>query len=408
MPPSPLLRPRVCRGIALTLAFGLLLWNGLSTTFAQPVPREVIASFDGFDVMPSPGKGLGCFATKNFKAGDLVYEEEPILIFESNMALKQQLAEGSEPALIFTLAVVLAVVLVGAVLGAVTGDIKVTPFSVLAFLVASFGGIGGLVLKWYEGGRERMKQEDEMFASGPLFVPPELQPQWLKLTTEQRQSIADLADSTVGETTINGIFKTNSFSKGSSIGTESSVLCTTLARFNHSCNPTCRQSWNEEDGRERMYAFTDIKPGDEMYTGYIDILKSRRLRRDELLSKYLFSCECPACCIPDIDASDVRRQEIARLDSKVRNSGKDPQTGLKLVEELLQVIDEEGIHDRYLRARVCDEAFQLSLLAKDLDAAKDWAGKAHVCYSQARGANSPEAQELKEFAEHPEKHPNWA
>ncbi|CAE7028747.1 set5 [Symbiodinium natans] len=163
------------------------------------------------------------------------------------------------------------------------------------------------------------------------------------LSSGARHQLLELSDFSA-EKTVQGILDTNSFEKG--LGSADRVLCPTLARFNHSCVPNCQHVWDSDAEVMRILASTEISVGDELSIDYIDIRQSRQERQALLSRKYGFQCTCPACQQGD-DEGDRRRQIMARIDDEI--GGASPEEVLELVQRLLQLYDEEGLHLHALR-----------------------------------------------------------
>ncbi|CAJ1336242.1 unnamed protein product [Effrenium voratum] len=317
-------------------------------------------AFLGFKVVPLEGKGMGVIAEKTFQPGDLVYEEAPLLVWNSEEAAQAQLKN-----------VALAASLgVAALLLAVSG----------AYVWALLPLAGAGLLRWRQG---------------ELQVPEELQEQWQQLSPEQRSKLRDLSDCTAGDKTIMGILQTNGFSRGASESSDGLLVCPTLARLNHSCSPNCQQSWDEQSGTEKLYAMSEIPAGQEMCITYCDLRAPREARRQVLQAKYGFLCTCPACedaagadpAGADASAaSDARRIEIRRLME---------QGGKHSAEEVLRLMDEEGLADLTLRGLACLDA-AAELRRADPVAAARWARKAYVCFSRSRGPDSDLARGAKD------------
>jgi hypothetical protein len=118
-----------------------------------------------------------------------------------------------------------------------------------------------------------------------------------------------------------GIFVTNAFPTDSDRG----GIFLEVSRFNHSCLPNVRTSWDPDTNRMRVYALRDIAYGDEIFVSYIGskILygSSRAERQTRLMSRYMFTCACTACGLqgPVAVASDERRLQIKTLWDSVPN-----------------------------------------------------------------------------------------
>ncbi|KAJ7768331.1 hypothetical protein B0H16DRAFT_314018 [Mycena metata] len=106
------------------------------------------------------------------------------------------------------------------------------------------------------------------------------------------------------------IYRTNSMPCG---------LCLIASRFNHSCLPNARYSFHAPSKSLRIFALTDIAPGEELCVSYLssrNVYGSTRAQRQRrFLTSFNFSCGCPACSLTgaELEASDARRREGAAL-----------------------------------------------------------------------------------------------
>jgi len=112
--------------------------------------------------------------------------------------------------------------------------------------------------------------------------------------------------------TAEGVLKTNAAEVLMSDNTPLRVLCQTISRFNHSCNPNCEAVWSEEIGQNQVYACIEIKAGEELSLSYIEHRAPREERQEELLEDYKFQCRCSACESADPDC-DERRMRMLEL-----------------------------------------------------------------------------------------------
>lgn len=315
----------------------------------------------GFRVVPMDGKGFGVVAEKTFDAGDLVYQEAPLIMWNVEDATKTQLLN-----LVAAIAVLLSV-----------------------FLLVAFNAVGFTPLPLAAAAAFALRRRE-------LGMPEELQEQYEQLSSEEQDQIKGLSDCSSGEKTMMGILRTNGFSRGASSSSSTLLLCPVLARLNHSCSPNCQQSWDEESGQEKLYAMTKIQPGEELCITYCDLREPRDKRREVLRAKYGFLCSCPACCHTDIETSDARRTEIARLQENL--AAAQPADGVEMAKRVLQLLDDEGVPDLTLRGLACTEAVRHCETLSDPQQARSWAEKAYDFFSKARGPTSEIAQDAKALA----------
>ncbi|WVQ83738.1 hypothetical protein IAT38_005882 [Cryptococcus sp. DSM 104549] len=90
--------------------------------------------------------------------------------------------------------------------------------------------------------------------------------------------------------------KVNSFTLSSPslapIGVASSPL---LALANHSCAPNAVVVFPKGGKTMDVVAISDISPGEEILTAYIDVSTPYHARQAELLERYAFRCDCELC-----------------------------------------------------------------------------------------------------------------
>jgi len=93
-----------------------------------------------------------------------------------------------------------------------------------------------------------------------------------------------------------GTFRTNCFDMDG----KGAALYPTLARLNHSCSPNCRHSYSHDMHTnvhsQSITATRAVAAGEELTISYIDIRgRSTQDRRELLLQRYCFSCDCGLC-----------------------------------------------------------------------------------------------------------------
>ena len=114
------------------------------------------------------GKGFGVVAEKTFNAGDLVYEEAPLILWNSEDGMKTQLVN-----------VVAAVVVLISVL-----------------LLLAFNAVGLVPLPLLTAGAF------VLWRRGELAMPDELREQYDQLSSEQQEQLKGLSDCSSGEKTM--------------------------------------------------------------------------------------------------------------------------------------------------------------------------------------------------------------
>ena len=153
-----------------------------------------------------------------------------------------------------------------------------------------------------------------------------------------------------------GIFNTNVFGVSDS-GVPSGGICLKASRFNHSCSPNARFTFNSNTGDLRIYALCTIPCGEELFVGYIDhsllgkpLYGSPRRTRQAALRHHLhFTCECSACSLSEaeVEMSDARRQRIYEVMQSFRGLTLDriSSQGVQILHDIVEAVhllQEEG------------------------------------------------------------------
>ncbi|XP_066294493.1 histone-lysine N-methyltransferase SMYD3-like [Branchiostoma lanceolatum] len=66
-----------------------------------------------------------------------------------------------------------------------------------------------------------------------------------------------------------------------------------MSLFNHSCAPNCVAVFNGL--RMEVRAIQTIQPGEELLISYVEMLALSKVRKQQLLQQYYFTCRCPSC-----------------------------------------------------------------------------------------------------------------
>ena len=143
-----------------------------------------------------------------------------------------------------------------------------------------------------------------------------------------------------------GIVRTNGFS----ITDGDAGICLKASRFNHSCSPNAR--WSFERGQLRIYALGSIPRGEEIFIAYIscrDVYGSpRRSRQATLRARYHFTCACSVCSLPKAQSkmSDDRRVKANELWDVIWNFTPWQEVQrLNVIVEAIHLLKEEGLVD---------------------------------------------------------------
>ena len=191
-------------------------------------------------------------------------------------------------------------------------------------------------------------------------------------------------------------------SDGDEVPVHAAVFAT-IARFNHSCIPSCYAAWNPNLGRQTVHALRVISAGEELTIAYLggaawDGRRSRR--REELWRKYRFWCTCEACSLSGeaFACSEARRANLYEArelllraeDALGTAPGTAPGTAelLATVEALWGLAHAEGLPAVWYRTWVI-LAMRHAKEAGDAEAAIRWAERGAQSACLALGAGSP-------------------
>ena len=112
------------------------------------------------------------------------------------------------------------------------------------------------------------------------------------------------------------IFENNAFE----VGEHTSAFSKDAARLNHSCMPNATHGWDDVKGLYFVKAIQDIAQGEEILDSYIKEIAPKAVR-DEGLSKYGFTCTCPACGTSTYATkTEERRSELYNLEQQISES----------------------------------------------------------------------------------------
>ncbi|KAL1755469.1 hypothetical protein FB107DRAFT_290811 [Schizophyllum commune] len=254
--------------------------------FPRPVPRP---STPAHRIAPAGDKGLGVFATRNIKGGELILAERPLLM---------------------------------------------TPATIppMSTNIPNHFTLQQLTLAKMADWEIYLKQ----FVKRML---PDRYEKFMALANNHQHD---------GSGEILGRIRTNSFGvtcfrylRKTRDGPYS-VVCDELSRFNHSCRPNATYHFDPKSFSMAVYATRDIKVGEEMCVSYVSDFAPYEERKKNL-APYGIDCTCEAC--EDHVASDARRSEIVPF--RLPDSQADPEAELRRYLSQILLIEKEGLeHSR--------------------------------------------------------------
>ncbi|KAJ7141135.1 hypothetical protein C8R44DRAFT_866782 [Mycena epipterygia] len=204
-----------------------------------------------YEIRSADNMGLGMFALRDLKAGDLLLSERPALVYPNGFRASAVASESSE--------------------------------------------------------LEDAQQLEAVFEVALEHMPVNVRVMYRKLANAKAPGSAggDLV----------GIASTNSFKLGLhspgglnvrwSVGDYRAVYLD-VSRINHSCSPNAVADFDFPSFSIIVRIARDIKKGDQIFTTYID-LNGTKAERGRLLSQYTDSCGCPVCSNPPAGSDDRRR-----------------------------------------------------------------------------------------------------
>ncbi|KAF2155955.1 SET domain-containing protein [Myriangium duriaei CBS 260.36] len=201
------------------------------------------------------------------------------------------------------------------------------------------------------------------------------------------------------------IYETNRFTVRSSNGARNKMgLFPKAARLNHSCRPNVFHRHNHYINRLTIHALTDIDPGTEICTSYIDIVHPTQERR-RLLRHWGFKCTCDLCRSRN-SANEHRRGKLETLVSRAKRDAAErsqktnvPQwdhaNALGKLEEILELMTEEELDEADTRAEILALAADCALAIGWAGMARDWALQALEIEERCLGSDGQEWEAAK-------------
>ncbi|KAH8886531.1 SET domain-containing protein [Thozetella sp. PMI_491] len=170
------------------------------------------------------------------------------------------------------------------------------------------------------------------------------------------------------------VVRTNSFNMAIS-GTAWVAVFPKISRINHDCAPNAYTRFSEASLGNRIVAFHDIQPGQEITISYIEAGMTHAERQHTLHRVWGFNCSCALCqSTPgQIATSDSRRQRLRNVQAEIAEyvRRRDFKRAIELNEEVVELITKER-----LSPDLCEHyevMSRLYLAATDLDNAKRFA-----------------------------------
>ncbi|KAG8836339.1 hypothetical protein FRC17_005625 [Serendipita sp. 399] len=175
------------------------------------------------------------------------------------------------------------------------------------------------------------------------------------------------------------------------------------ARFNHSCRPNVQYKWDRHSRKMRFYAIKTIGYMEELCISYDEgsILLARVPRKQRLLERVGFQCNCTACIAPNVDSDNRRiylKDVVESIEGTVGSSVSDPREYLfrnTAITNALNALYHEGIC-RY-RDTLYYAGFKNARMAGDGNNAMLWLNLAYTAVAVAGGTHSELGRELAQL-----------
>ncbi|KAF7293029.1 Set domain-containing protein 5 [Mycena indigotica] len=187
-----------------------------------------------------------------------------------------------------------------------------------------------------------------------------------------------------------------------------------FARVNHVCPGAnnVHYWWREVDHELRIYAVKDIKKGTELGHSYLGQVGPKSARIQHLEETYGFTCTCKFCTLNEEDTK--QRDEWAGewhalvddFDTNLANGTLPGQDAVRMVRAMWKL----ALKLEYTteRARFSEEAGLVALAHGDAKSAVQWLKLADKYYTIEVGADSVDAERVRELHHNPTKADNFA
>jgi hypothetical protein len=230
-----------------------------------------------------------------------------------------------------------------------------------------------------------------------------------KLPVDSRRAYLALHNNFPGAKHIlQNIIRSNGYPLGPN--SDSGGIFLYLSRFNHSCRPNAKHSWNEKLGVYTVYTLRPVQQGEELTLSYLKGGVSSE-RQQELKEHFMFTCSCEVCSLPadQLKASDARLLRAASLDRTIGNwdSARDsPAKVLANGRKLLSIYREEQILDDRL-ANLYWDVFQVVIMHGDEARASEFARMYCQLKTLSEGPDSGNLEDVLPFVSDPKSQRNY-
>ncbi|KAK0433396.1 hypothetical protein EV421DRAFT_1910077 [Armillaria borealis] len=266
----------------------------------QPIKDSDLGG--NYRISPTPGKGLGMFATCDFNTGDLIVNERPLMV------------------------------------------VPRIPVGVLTD----------------EGVLDEQATKTILHQAEKVMCPI-----FKRMREEDKKAFMELHNSHLQDRSgpILGVIRTNGYVFGDEAETNTNAstkenhtsIFKDLSRVNHSCSPNASRKFHVSTFSMQLRAARNIKEGEEIFTTYTDILEPAAVRAKDL-APYQITCACRACLDPD--RSDPIRSAVLKRPAIFVPMQKDfGESWIDPALETLSCIEQEELQDSHLYRRTLHQVF---------------------------------------------------
>ncbi|KAJ7290259.1 hypothetical protein C8J57DRAFT_1114289, partial [Mycena rebaudengoi] len=288
--------------------------------FPQPLVQPATPAFR---VGPAPGKGLGLFAARALKAGDLIVSERPLFV-------------AANPTKLFC-------------------------------------------APHFTPAQQAQHAKNERERHYALCV--------ARMRPDCRAALMALANSHTddGFGLVDGILATNGMGiYGLRPGDDGvcTAVCNNISRANHSCSPNATLQFYMPSFSYRLFAVRDIAAGEELTVTYT-YLDCPAAERHAKLKNFRFTCTCASCT--DVAASDARRARLLPDDTQspfhahmalwMRNHYLPRDWLLRVARVQLALLEREGLEHLPLHAAALRALVEAYIRLGDAQRASKWAAR---------------------------------
>ncbi|KAL8341832.1 hypothetical protein RB601_005328 [Gaeumannomyces tritici] len=152
--------------------------------------------------------------------------------------------------------------------------------------------------------------------------------------------------STAGAPVMEDVMRTNTFSVTIN-GEPYMGLFPSVSRINHACAPNAQTRFSGRTLSQKVVAFLDIEPGDEITISYPEFGMTHKNRQDTLLHRWGFKCTCSLCGAHprEIAASDARRERAVSVRDQIMEHVQSGElsAAIRQSKALIELSIEEGL-----------------------------------------------------------------